>query len=217
MKKRNKVFKRFSDISNGKNQDSSNEYYTLYYAFAELLLEVLCRYQRGTKYKVIICPCDSETSVFRELPKYAEWLGNPKIIFSHYPDKSWEDYFDMDYQKEYGCKASEVLIFTNPPFKGLGKALTQIRCDYLLFGSNAVSIRTGTYAKEGRGFVYIKNNEDFSGNADQFEQKYGSVKTFFYSNRQFVSKGKQYTNETKHPHSVLFGRRELKLLEDTNK
>lgn len=215
MKKRNKVFKRFSDISNGKNQDSSNEYYTLYYAFAELLLEVLCRYQRGTKYKVIICPCDSETSVFRELPKYAEWLGNPKIIFSHYPDKSWEDYFDMDYQKEYGCKASEVLIFTNPPFKGLGKALTQIRCDYLLFGSNAVSIRTGTYAKEGRGFVYIKNNEDFSGNADQFEQKYGSVKTFFYSNRQFVSKGKQYTNETQHPHSVLFGRRELKLLEDT--
>lgn len=217
MKKRNKVFKRFSDISNGKNQDSSNEYYTLYYSFAELLLEVLCRYQRGTKYKVIICPCDSETSVFRELPKYAEWLGNPKIIFSHYPEKSWEDYFDMDYQKEYGCKASEVLIFTNPPFKGLGKALTKIRCEYLLFGSNAVSIRTGMYAKEGRGFVYIKNNEDFSGNADQFEQKYGSVKTFFYSNRQFVSKGKQYTNETQHSHSVLFGRRELKLLEDTNK
>lgn len=213
MKKRNKVFKRFSDIANGKNQDSSNEYYTMYYAFAELLLEVLCRYQRGTKYKVIICPCDSETSVFRELPKYAEWLGNPKIIFSHYPDKSWEDYFDMDYQKEYGCKASEVLIFTNPPFKCLSKALTQIRCDYLLFGSNAVSIRTGTYAKEGRGFVYIKNNEDFSGNADQFEQKYGSVRTFFYSNSQFVSKGKQYTNQTQHPHSVLFGRRELKLIE----
>lgn len=214
MKKRNtKVFKRFSDISNGKNQDSSNEYYTLYYSFAELLLEVLCRYQKGIEYKVIICPCDSETSVFRQLTKYASWIGKPKIIYSHYPEKSWEDYFDMDFEKEYGCKASEVLIFTNPPFKGLGKALTKIHCDYLLFGSNAVSIRPGMYAKEGRGFVYIKNNEDFSGNADQFEQKYGSVKTFFYSNTPFVSKGKQYTNESAHPHSVLFGRRDLKLIE----
>lgn len=213
MKKQNKVFKRFSDISNGKNQDSSNEYYTLYYAFMAVFLELLCRYARGISYKVIICPCDSETSIFRQLPKYASWIGNPKIIYSHWPEKSWEDYFDMDYQKEYGAKATEVCIFTNPPFKGLGKALTNIHCDYLLFGSNAVSIRTGTYCKEGRGFVYIKNNEHYTGNADDYEQKYGSVKTFFYSNRQFESIGNQYTNETQHPHSVLFGRRELKLIE----
>ena len=213
MKNGNKVFKRFSEIANGTNKDSSNEYYTLYYAFAALLLEVICRFIRGVKYKVIICPCDSETSVFRELQKYASWIGNPKIIYSHYPEKSWEDYFEMDYEKEYGCKATEVLIFTNPPFKGLGKALTKIHCDYLLFGSNAVSIRPGTYCKEGRGFVYLKNNENFTGNADEFEQKYGSVKTFFYSNRQFESWGKQYTNESAHPHSVLFGKRDLKLME----
>lgn len=213
MKKKNKVFKRFSDISNGKNQDSSNEYYTLYYAFMAVFLELLCRYSRGISYKVIICPCDSETSIFRQLTKYASWIGNPKIIYSHWPEKSWEDYFDMDYQQEYGAKASEVCIFTNPPFKGLGKAITKIHCDYLLFGSNAVSISTGTYCKEGRGFVYIKNNEHYAGNADDYEQKYGSVKTFFYSNRQFESIGKQYTNETQHPHSVLFGRRELKLIE----
>jgi hypothetical protein len=213
MKKKNKVFKRFSDISNGKNQDSSNEYYTLYYAFMAVFLELLCRYARGISYKVIICPCDSETSIFRQLTKYASWIGSPKIIYSHWPEKSWEDYFDMDYQQEYGAKATEVCIFTNPPFKGLGKALTNIHCDYLLFGSNAVSIRTGTYCKEGRGFVYIKNNEHYAGNADDYEQKYGSVKTFFYSNRQFESIGKQYTNETQHPHSVLFGRRELKLIE----
>lgn len=213
MKKQNKVFKRFSDISNGKNQDSSNEYYTLYYAFMAVFLELLCRYARGITYKVIICPCDSETSIFRQLPKYASWIGNPKIIYSHWPEKPWEDYFDMDYQQEYGAKASEVCIFTNPPFKGLGKALTNIHCDYLLFGSNAVSIRTGTYCKEGRGFVYIKNNEQFTGNADEFEAKYGSVKTFFYSNRQFESFGKQYTNGNATPASVLFGRRELKLIE----
>ncbi len=213
MKKKNKVFKRFSDISNGKNQDSSNEYYTLYYAFMAVFLELLCRYQRGIQYKLIICPCDSETSIFRKLKDYVSWIGKPKIIYSHWPEKSWEDYFDMDYQKEYGAKASEVCIFTNPPFKGLGKSLTNIHCDYLLFGSNAVSIRTGTYCKEGRGFVYIKNNENYAGNADDYEQKYGSVKTFFYSNRQFESIGKQYTNETQHPHSVLFGKRDLKLIE----
>lgn len=213
MKRKNKVFKRFSDISNGKNKDSSNEYYTLYYAFAAVLLELICRYLKGIKYKVIICPCDSETSIFRKLIKYANWIGNPKIIYSHYPEKSWEDYFDMDYQNEYGCKPNEALIFTNPPFKGLGKAIKKIKCDYLLFGSNAVSISTGTYCKEGRGFVYIKNNENFTGDADKFEQTYGSVKTFFYSNRPFESFGKQYTNETQHAHSVLFGRRELKLIE----
>lgn len=210
---KNKVFKRFSDIANGTNKDASNEYYTLYYAFSALLLEVICRFIRGVKYKVIICPCDSETSVFRELPKYSSWIGNPKIIYSHFPEKSWEDYFEMDYQKEYGCKPSEVLIFTNPPFKGLAKALMKIHCDYLLFGSNAVSIRHGTFCKEGRGFVYLKNNENFTGNADEFEKKYGSVKTFFYSNRQFESWGKQYTNESAHPHSVLFGKSELKLIE----
>ena len=212
-KKGNKVFKRFSQIANGTNQDSSNEYYTLYYSFAELLLELLCRYARGIKYKVIICPCDTERSIFRKLTKYADWIGNPKIIYSHWPEKDWAEYFDMDYEKEYGCKNTEVCIFTNPPFKGLGKALTQIHCDYLLFGSNAVSIRTGTYCKEGRGFVYIKNNENYNGNADDYEAKYGSVKTFFYSNRQFESYGKQYTNETQHPHSMLFGKRELKQIE----
>ena len=214
MKRKNKVFKRFSQIANGTNQDSSNEYYTLYYSFAELLLELLCRYARGIKYKVIICPCDSDKSIFRILPKYKSWIGNPKIIYSHFPEKDWAEYFDMDYEKEYGCKNTEVCIFTNPPFKGLGKALTQIHCDYLLFGSNAVSIRAGTYCKEGRGFVYIKNNEDYKGNAEEYEQKYGSVKTFFYSNRKFESHGKQYTNLTDHPHSMLFGKRELTKVED---
>ena len=213
MGKKNKVFKRFSEIANGTNKDSSNEYYTLYHSFAELLLELICRYNRGIKYKVIICPCDSEKSVFRQLPKYKAWIGNPEIIYSHYPEKDWADYFNLDYEKEYGCKNTEVCIFTNPPFKGLGKALTEIHCDYLLFGSNAVSMRGGTYCKEGKGFIYVKNNENFNGNADDFEPKYGSVKTFFYSNRKFESFGKQYTNQTAHPHSVLFGRRELTLIE----
>lgn len=218
MSRRTKVFKRFSDISNGKNTDSSNEYYTLYYSFASLFLEVLCRYFKGIQYKVIICPCDTQKSVFRTLEQYKSWIGNPKVIYSYFPEKDWKEYFDMDYEKEYGCNAKEVLIFTNPPFKGLGKAIRQIKCDYLLFGSNAVGIVQGTFAKEGRGFVYIKNNEQFNGDVDKAhkqnegEQKYGSVKTFFYSNREFLSVGTQYTNKTGTQHSVLFGRKELQLV-----
>lgn len=112
----NKVYSRFSKISNGQVSDSSDEYYTLYHAYCSLVLELLCRYKKGKKYKVIICPCDSSTSVFRNLEKIAGQIGNPKVIYSFYPEVDWSYYFDLDYEKEYGCTKDEVLIFTNPPF-----------------------------------------------------------------------------------------------------
>ena len=161
----NSIKKRFQDIARGVNVDSSDEYYTLFHGFAELFLELLCRKQAGKTYKVIICPCDSSTSVFRELEKYKDLIGNPRIIYSHWPEKDWKDYFDMDYESEYGCKADEVCIFTNPPFKGLSQALPQIKCDYLVFGSNAVGIKQGIYLKEAKTTIYRKNNKAFSGNA----------------------------------------------------
>lgn len=205
----NKVFSRFSKISNGTATDSSDEYYTLYHAYAALLLELMCRYKQGKQYKVIICPCDSQTSIFRNLEKIKDKIGNPEVIYSFYPEKDWAEYFDIDTQAEYGCNKDEVLIFTNPPFKKLGKNLEQIKCDYLLFGSNVVSMPKGVYAKETKGFVYIKNNLDFNGSADEFKQKYGDVNTFFYSNTRFLSYGRQYTNNSDQKESILFGKDKL--------
>lgn len=205
----NKTVKRFGDIARGTNTDDSDEYYTLFPAFAQLLLEVMCRHHNGKTYKVIICPCDSQTSVFRELTKYTDLIGNPKVIYSQWPEKDWQDYFDMDYQKEYGCKADEVLIFTNPPFKGLSKLIPTIKCDYLLFGSNAVGIIGRTHALEVKVSLYRKNNMDYDGNADNFKERYGRVPTFFYSNRKFLTHGKQYKNNTKKKESIMFGREEL--------
>lgn len=206
------VFKRFSAISRGENSDSSDEYYTLYHAYADALLEVMCRHKNGKTYKVIICPCDSETSVFRNLEKHKELIGNPKIIYSFYPEKDWKEYFAMDFQKEYGCSCDDVLIFTNPPFKGLSEAMRMIGCDFILFGINAVRIRKGIYAKETGGFVYIKNTDEFDGNADNYKDKYGAVSTFFYSNKEFLSDGRVYTNTTDKGTSVLFGKDKLKIV-----
>ena len=206
------VFKRFSAISRGENKDFSDEYYTLYHAFMDLFIEVLCRYNAGKKYKVIICPCDSETSVFQELKNYKELIGNPHIIYSHWPEKDWKEYFDKDFKLEYGCEPDEVLIFTNPPFKGLSEALRKIRCDFLLFGSNAVSLKLGTFVKETGGFIYKKNNDTYTGNADDNVDKYGAVCTFFYSNKEFLSEGGVWTNLTDRVASILFGRDKLKRL-----
>lgn len=205
-----KTIKRYTEIAKGTNTDASDEYYTLFTAFAQLLLEVMCRHQNGKAYKVIICPCDSGTSIFRELVKYKELIGNPRIIYSHWPDKDWKEYFDMDYEKEYGAKADEVLIFTNPPFKGLSNALPEIKCDYLLFGSNAVGIIGNTHAKETKVSLYRKNNETYDGNADNFKNIYGRVATLFYSNRKFLSWGKQYKNNTKNKESMMFGKDRMK-------
>lgn len=206
----NKTTKRYAEIAKGTNTDSSDEYYTLFPAFAELLLEVMCRYHKGIKYKVIICPCDSATSIFQELVKYKHLIGDPKIIYSHWPDKDWKDYFDMDYEKEFGCKDNEVLIFTNPQFKGLSQLLPSIKCDYLLFGSNAVGIVGNTRAKETKVSLYLKNNIDFDGNADNFKKMYGRVATLFYSNREFLSTGRQWINKTNNKESIMFGKDKLK-------
>jgi len=206
----NKVVKRYADIAHGTNNDSSDEYYTLYPAFASALVELLCRSINGQTYKVIICPCDSPTSVFHLLDGYKDLIGNPRIIYSFWPEKDWKDYFDLDYEKEYGCTAEEVLIFTNPPFKGLSQTIPTIKCDYLLFGSNAVGIVGNTRAKHGGSFVYRKNTENYNGNADQFEDKYGRVCTYFYSNREFLSAGEQYINKGKNKASVMFGKDRLK-------
>ena len=206
----NTIQKRFAAIAHGKNTDSSNEYYTLFHGFAELFIELLCRYRSGKKYKVIICPCDSETSVFRELEEYKDLIGNPRIIYSFWPEKSWEDYFDMDYQKEYGCSAEDVCIFTNPPFKGLSEALRKIKCDYLLFGSNAVGIKEGVFMKEARTTIYRKNTQNYDGNADNFEKdKYGQVRTCFFSNSMFLCFGTVWTNNSNTSENLLFGKDRL--------
>ena len=205
-----RTIKRYHEIAKGTNTDSSDEYYTLFPAFASLLLEVMCRHENGKTYKVIICPCDSATSIFRELVKYKKLIGDPKIIYSQWPDKDWKDYFDMDYEKEYGAKAEEVLIFTNPPFKGLSKLLPEIKCDYLLFGSNAVGIIGNTHVKETGVSLYLKNNIDFDGNADHFKGDYGRVCTYFYANRKFESEGRQYINKTKNKESMMFGKDRMK-------
>lgn len=147
-----KVLKRLSDISHNRNQDASDEYYTLYHAFAAAFLELLCRYHNGTQYKVIICPCDSVTSVFRELEHLAYLIGNPRIIYSFWPEKDWAEYWDMDWHAEYGCSANEVCIFTNPPFKGITKAFRAIKCDYILFGAISTGVGPGGFCKKTGGF-----------------------------------------------------------------
>lgn len=111
-----KISARFSAIARGDNTDASDEYYTLYHAFMALFLELLCRYNEGIRYKVIICPCDSKTSIFHELERFADMIGNPRIIYSFYPEKDWKDYFDMDYVEEYDCEEDEVLIFHKSAF-----------------------------------------------------------------------------------------------------
>lgn len=201
----NQTIKRYGQIARGQNTDASDEYYTLFPAFAQLLLEVMCRLKKGKTYKVIICPCDSATSIFNELVKYKSLIGEPRIIYSHWPEKDWRDYFDMDYEKEYGCKAEDVLIFTNPPFKGLSREIPTIKCDYLLFGSNAVGIIGNTHAKDTGVSLYMKNTEGYDGNADNRVDNYGRVKTMFYSNRKFESDGKQWINRTKTKESAMFG------------
>ena len=206
----NTIADRFRDIASGKNTDSSDEYYTLYPAFAAAFIELLCRYCAGKEYKVIICPCDGPTSVFRELEKKKEWIGNPRIIYSFWPEKDWKDYFDMDYEKEYGCEAEEVCIFTNPPFKGLSQLLPVIKCDYIVFGSNAVGLIDNVHGKEAKTSLYIKNNDDYTGDASQYKEKYGRVNTMFYSNAEFMSAGAQYINKTKNKECVLFGKDRLK-------
>lgn len=204
-----KVFDRFQKIAKGDIVDSSDEYYTLYHAYKSLLLELICRHLSGKTYKVIICPCDSKTSVFRNLVDDADKIGNPTIIYSSYPDVDWVYYFDLDYEKEYGCSKDDVCIFTNPPFKRLGSCLDCIQCDFLLFGSNATSLPQGFFTKDAKGFIYIKNTQNYNGNADDFEEKYGEVRTFFYSNTRFLSFGRQYTNNEKTKHSVMFGKDKL--------
>ncbi len=205
----NKIFKRFSDISTGRNTDSSDEYYTLYHAFISCFLEILCRYNRGIKYKVIICPCDSSTSIFRELEKKAHMIGNPKIIYSHYPEKDWAEYFVMDYKKELGFEKEEVLIFTNPPFKGLGNQFEKIQCEYILFGSFTTAFPKGVFAKDPGGFKYIRNNDSFTGDADKFNLLYRAVRTIFFSNKEFISFGDQYIGKDK-KECLLFGKDRIK-------
>lgn len=212
-----KLAKRYYDIARGTNKDASNEYYTLFPAFASILLEVLCRHDAGKTYKVIICPCDSQTSVFRELVNYKDLIGNPRIIYSSWPEKDWAEYFDMDFEKEYGCKADEVLILTNPPFKGLSTAIPTIKCDYLLFGSNAVGIIGDTHAKETGVSLYRKNNETYTGDADEFGESFGRVCTFFYSNRPFLSHGDEYVNPRKAKESMMFGKDRLKKVKKDEK
>lgn len=205
----NKLIRRLSDIAHNRNEDASDEYYTLYHAFASAFLELLCRYKQGTAYKVIICPCDSQTSVFREMDHLKHLIGDPQIIYSFYPEKDWADYFDMDYYTEYGCSAKEVCIFTNPPFKGLSKAFRAIKCDYILFGAISTGVMPDCFCKQTGGFRYIKNNEHYTGDADEFDTIYGDVPTCFFSNVPFLSYGEQYHNQKDKWVSIMFGKDKL--------
>ena len=97
---------------------------------------------------------------------------------------------------------------------GIGVVLEEsknrkIKCDYLLFGSNVVSITGNTHAKLTGGFWYLKNNDDFTGDADQFKDKYGAVATVFYSNTQFLSSGRQYKNDSHVSENIMFGKDRL--------
>lgn len=202
----NKSFKRFNSISNGKNKDASDEYYTLNHCFMAFLVELLARYYNGIKYKVIICPCDGLQSIFRRLEEFKQYVGNPKIIYSFYPEKDWKDYFDMDFEKEYGCKKEDVLIFTNPPFKGLSSIFrTQvIKCNFLLMGSEVTRISNKVYLLRKKTVTFLKNT-----NLKKNEM-YGEIATVFLSNQPFYSYGEQYTNEKSKTLCVLFGKDKLK-------
>ena len=59
------------------------------------------------------------------------------------------------------------------------------------------------------GFWYLKNNDDFTGDADQFKDKYGAVATVFYSNTQFLSSGRQYKNDSHVSENIMFGKDRL--------
>ena len=201
--------RRLSDIAHNRNQDASNEYYTLYHAFAAAFLELLCRYHKGTAYKVIICPCDSQTSVFRELECLKHMIGDPRVIYSFWPEKDWTDYFDQDWESEYGCSAEQVCIFTNPPFKGLHKAFRAIKCDYILFGAISTGVMPDCFCKKTGGFRYIKNNTNYTCNADEYENTYGDVATCFFSNIPFLSYGEQYQNKKDTWTSLMFGKDKL--------
>lgn len=208
---KNKRFVRNQQISVGSNKDASNEYYTLFPAFANMLIELLARAVAGKTYKVIICPCDGPSSIFHELTKYVDLIGNPKIIYSHWPDKDWESYFDMDYKAEFGCSANDVLICTNPPFKGLAKNFKKIKCQYLLFGSDVTGIYGNVHVKTVKTSLYIKNNETYTGNADETTKAgYGRVRTMFFSNSEMLSAGRQYINTGKKIAFMLFQLNQLK-------
>lgn len=194
MKKNRKheQFKRWSMIGNQQNTDASDEYYTLPHAFYAILTELLARYKNNIVYKVIICPCDNGGSVFRELVKWVDYIGKPRIIYSYYPQKDWVEYFDMDFEKEYGCKKEEVLIFTNPPFTKLCANLKKIQCNFLLFCSKITSINNNNFVVNTSKYTFIKNT-DLKNN-----QLYGTVPIMFVSNTMFYSfwKRGQYTVNT---------------------
>lgn len=203
MKKKNpnsKIFKRWSDIGNQMNEDQSDEYYTLIHCFYALLTELLARYHNGKVYKVIICPCDGIGSVFRELTNWAQYIGNPQIIFSSLEDKkSWVEYFDLDYEMVYNCQPNEVCIFTNPPFTNLRQNLLNIKCDFILLCSKITSIPLSYFVLNTRKWTFIKNT-DLAGTI-----KYGTVPILFTSNTKFYSfnHGGQY-QQTKSGNHTTF-------------
>lgn len=213
----NKLQKRLSDIAHNRNADASDEYYTLYHAFSAAFLELLCRYHKGIRYKVIICPCDSLTSVFRELDHLKHLIGDPRVIYSYWPEKDWAEYFEQDWQEEYRCDAKEVCIFTNPPFKGLHRAFRAIKCDYILFGAISTGVMPDCFCKETGGFRYIKNNDSYTGNADEFNTIYGDVPTCFFSNIPFLSYGPQYQNQQDKWVSIMFGKDKLTRIDKQKK
>lgn len=204
----NKVAKRFSQIANGTNTDASDEYYTLNHCFMAFLIELLARYYNGIKYKVIICPCDGLQSIFRRLEEFKQYIGNPKIIYSFYPEKDWKDYFNMDFYKEYGCKNENVLLFTNPPFKGQKNILKNklIKCNYLLMGSASTRTTTDIYILNKKSFNFIKNTDLKN------IEKYSAIPLIFISNQLFYSYGEQYTQKenTKGTANLFFDKDKLK-------
>lgn len=205
----NKVVKRFSAISRGENKDLSDEYYTLNHCFVAFLIELLARYRNNIKYKVIICPCDNNKSVFRRLEEYKEYLGNPLIVYSYYPQKDWQDYFNIDFEKEFGYNSNEVIIFTNPPFKGLASIFRKklIQCNFLLMGSLCTRIINDIYVLNKKSFTFIKNTELNNKNI-----KYGKIPLIFISNQKFFSYGEQYIksfDNKKYNPSLMFEKNKL--------
>ena len=59
------------------------------------------------------------------------------------------------------------------------------------------------------GFRYIKNNDSYTGNADEFNTIYGDVGTCFFSNMPFLSYGEQYQNQKDKWVSIMFGKDKL--------
>lgn len=115
----------------------------------------------------------------------------------------------MDYWAEYGCGSNDVIIFTNPPFKGVTKAFRAIRCNYILFGAASTGVMPDCYCKDTKGFWYIKNNHAYNGSADEYDCVYGDVRTCFFSNQPFLSHGIQYHNHQNKWVSIMFGKDKL--------